>query len=138
LIAGLADHRLLVREAAEDRLHQDYRSPLFPEAQRVLAGMLAGGALAACWSGSGPSLLGIALDHDAAAVRRSAIEAMGQADVPGRVLVLHPDLRGLVTGDTEMLPIGELDDAGSTVLPSGAEPSDAADAPVGLFDFEDQ
>ncbi len=30
LIAGLADSRVLVPEATEDRLHQDYRSPLFP------------------------------------------------------------------------------------------------------------
>ena len=59
LLAGLADHRMLVREATEDRLHQDYRSPLFPEAPMLLAGLVDGGALAACWSGSGPSLLGI-------------------------------------------------------------------------------
>ena len=59
LVAGLADHRLLVREATEDRLHQDYRSPLFPEAPMLLAGLLEGGALAVCWSGAGPSLLGI-------------------------------------------------------------------------------
>ena len=60
LLAGLADHRMLVREATEDRLHQDYRSPLFPEAPMLLASLVGGGALAACWSGAGPSLLG---DH---------------------------------------------------------------------------
>ena len=32
LMAGMADCRLLIPEAAEDRLHQDYRSPLFPAA----------------------------------------------------------------------------------------------------------
>jgi homoserine kinase len=30
LVAGLADRRLLVRQAAEDRLHQAQRAPLFP------------------------------------------------------------------------------------------------------------
>ena len=30
LLAGLADRHVLISEATEDRLHQDYRSPLFP------------------------------------------------------------------------------------------------------------
>lgn len=51
LLAGLADSRLLEPEATEDRLHQDYRSPLFPAAPRLLATMAASGALAVCWSG---------------------------------------------------------------------------------------
>ena len=59
LIAGLADSRVLIAEATEDRLHQDYRSPLFPAAPKLLSAMAACGALAVCWSGAGPSLLGI-------------------------------------------------------------------------------
>jgi len=37
LMAGMADSRLLIPEATEDRLHQDYRSPLFPAAPKLLA-----------------------------------------------------------------------------------------------------
>ena len=37
LMAGMADRRLLIPEAAEDRLHQDYRSPLFPAAPKLLS-----------------------------------------------------------------------------------------------------
>ncbi len=59
LMAGLADSRLLIPEATEDRLHQDYRSPLFPAAPKLLSAMATSGALAVCWSGSGPTLLGI-------------------------------------------------------------------------------
>ena len=59
LIAGLGDSRLLISEATEDRLHQDYRSPLFPAAPKLLSRLSAGGAAAVCWSGAGPSLLGI-------------------------------------------------------------------------------
>ena len=59
LIAGLADSRVLLSEATEDRLHQDYRSPLFPAAPQLLSGMSRAGALAVCWSGAGPALLGI-------------------------------------------------------------------------------
>ncbi len=59
LLAGLADRDLMIREATEDRLHQDYRSPLFPEAPQLLARLVKAGALASCWSGAGPTLLGI-------------------------------------------------------------------------------
>jgi homoserine kinase len=96
LIAGLADSRVLIPEATEDRLHQDYRSPLFPAAPKLLAGMSAGGALAVCWSGAGPSLLGITHGTEAHIVQAAAKEALTEADVPGQVLILHPDMHGLI------------------------------------------
>ena len=96
LIAGLADSRVLIGEATEDRLHQDYRSPLFPAAPKLLAGMSAGGALAVCWSGAGPSLLGIAQGTEAHAVQTAAVQALAEADIPGQVLILHPDMHGLI------------------------------------------
>ena len=96
LIAGLADSRVLIPEATEDRLHQDYRSPLFPAAPKLLARMAAGGALAVCWSGAGPSLLGIAHGTEAQTVQAAAQEALAEADVPGEVLILHPDMHGLI------------------------------------------
>jgi homoserine kinase len=96
LIAGLADSRVLISEATEDRLHQDYRSPLFPAAPKLLAGMSAGGALAVCWSGAGPSLLGICKGTEAAQVRSGAEASLADSGVAGEVLVLHPDLHGLI------------------------------------------
>ncbi len=117
LLAGLSDHRLLTREATEDRLHQDYRAPLFPEAPKLLAALVEGGALASCWSGAGPSLLGICAESQGPAVRRSAEEALAAAGIPGRVLLLRADRRGLVVGDGVRLP----DLAGTgTVVPPGA------------------
>lgn len=96
LLAGLADRSLLAREATEDRLHQDYRSPLFPEAPQLLARLVAGGALASCWSGAGPTLLGICDGADGERVRDAAERAMEEVGVPGRAMVLRPDLAGLV------------------------------------------
>ena len=96
LIAGLADSRVLISEATEDRLHQDYRSPLFPAAPKLLAGMADSGALAVCWSGAGPSLLGICRGTESEQVRAGAETALAEAGVPGAVLVLRPDLYGLV------------------------------------------
>jgi homoserine kinase len=96
LIAGLGDSRLLVGEATEDRIHQDYRSPVFPAAPKLLSRLAAGGALAVCWSGAGPSLLGICRGTDGEKVRKAAQAALAEADVPGSVLLLRPDLHGLV------------------------------------------
>jgi homoserine kinase len=104
LLAGLADHRLLLKEATEDRLHQDYRSPLFPEAPMLLADLVEAGALASCWSGAGASLVGICTVHQQAEVGRAAVRALGRVGVEGRVLVLGADRRGLVTGEGARLP----------------------------------
>jgi homoserine kinase len=96
LLAGLADRSLMIREATEDRLHQDYRSPLFPEAPQLLARMLKAGALASCWSGAGPSLLGICDGDRGEAVRAHAEAAMEEIGVPGRAFLLRPELEGLI------------------------------------------
>ena len=95
LVAGLGDRRLLFPGAADDRLHQRQRSPLFPEAQGLLAGLVERGALASCWSGAGPSLLGICDRDRGAAVRAAAEELMTGAGVGGRALLLEADTRGL-------------------------------------------
>lgn len=98
LLAGLADARSLVAAATDDRLHQRQRTPLFPESEALLAALVDGGCEASCWSGAGPSLLGIATreraDHAADHARR-ALDANG---VPGMVVVLEADHRGLAVG----------------------------------------
>ena len=100
LIAGLADRDLLIREATEDRLHQDYRSPMFPEAPQLLGRLVGAGALASCWSGAGPTLLGICDGGDGERVRSAAEAAMEEVGVPGKALVLRPDLEGLIVEDS--------------------------------------
>ena len=97
LIAGLADSRVLISEATEDRLHQDYRSPLFPAAPKLLAGMAAGGALAVCWSGAGPvAARDLPADRGGQGAGLGAEAALAEAGIAGQVLVLHPDMHGLV------------------------------------------
>ena len=96
LLAGLADHRMLVREATEDRLHQDYRSPLFPEAPMLLAAWWtagpwppAGRARGRACSGSPPSdRLG------GRSSRRAGRAGCAEAGVAGPGLVLRADVRG--------------------------------------------
>jgi len=135
LLAGLADHRMLSREAGEDRLHQDYRSPLFPEAPKLLNALIAAGALMACWSGAGPTLLGITTVDAAGALRESAQSAMAEAGVPGQALLLHPERAGLVLGDAARVPAGEQRKEPS----EGAGPASASAPPGhrGVFDFDE-
>jgi homoserine kinase len=94
LVAGLADHRQLFAAAGDDRLHQDQRSALFPEAPALLEGLRQSGALTSCWSGAGPSLLGICHADDAVRVAEAAGPLMERHSVAGRVLLLAPDSAG--------------------------------------------
>jgi len=95
LIAGLADHSQLLATSGDDRLHQGPRSALFPEAPALLEGLRQAGALTSCWSGAGPSLLGICAASEAEAVAGGAKALMGEHGVPGNVLLLEADLLGV-------------------------------------------
>ena len=99
LVAGLADPALLRPEATGDRIHQPFRTALFPEAPALLQGLLGAGAVAASWSGAGPTLIGFVVDDDAGAVKAGAEAVLAVSGVPGRVMSLRADRRGLVTGD---------------------------------------
>jgi homoserine kinase len=136
LLAGLADHRMLSREAGEDRLHQDYRSPLFPEAPKLLNALLSAGALMACWSGAGPTLLGLTTVEDAPSLREQATLAMAEAGVLGRVLLLHPERAGLVVGEAARLPA--LDDwpTGRSPVRRNPRPSTPSGSKA-IFDFDE-
>ena len=96
LLAGLADHRRLVAEAMEDRLHQPPRTALFPESVALLEGLRDAGALASAWSGAGSSLLGVCTHDSVDAVQRAGERLLADHGVPGRSLKLAPDLDGLV------------------------------------------
>jgi homoserine kinase len=96
LLSGLADRRRLVPEATEDRLHQEQRTPLFPAAPGIIAGLVDAGAAAACWSGAGPTLLAICDTTTADAVRAAGDLLLEGAQVPGRSLRLDADRTGLV------------------------------------------
>jgi homoserine kinase len=97
LVAGLADRRALVSVAGEDRLHQQARTHLFPEAPALLDALRRGGATVSCWSGAGPSVLAICDDlRVARQVEKAGEKALVDLGVGGRSSVLEPDLDGLV------------------------------------------
>jgi len=105
LLAGLADPDHLAAAATEDRLHQPARGALFPEAGQILRGLIDAGALAACWSGAGPALVGIAREADASRVRDGAEQLLADTGIPGRVLAVGADRRGIVHGEDAEVPL---------------------------------
>jgi homoserine kinase len=95
LLTGLADHSQLLPEAGDDRLHQDARAAVFPEAPALLTGLREAGALMACWSGAGPSLLAVC-ERASAPRLAEAAEALLEANgVSGGVRRLQPDQAGV-------------------------------------------
>lgn len=105
LVAGLADPAALRPAATEDRIHQGARTVLFPEAPALLAALVEAGALAACWSGAGPTLIGFVTADTTEAVLAGAGAALAEAGMEGRILALRPDRRGLVYGDEAEVPL---------------------------------
>jgi len=73
LLAGLADRTVLIGAAGEDAFTGAASAPV-PEAPELLARLTKAGALVSCWSGAGPSLLGICDGATAAAHVRDAGE----------------------------------------------------------------
>src|SRR5581483_8371178 len=94
-LAGLADRSQLVAAAGDDRLHQPYRTQLFPAAPALLEGLRAAGALTSFWSGAGPTILAVCDETSAGEVARAATEVMGRAGLTGQVLRLAADSVGI-------------------------------------------
>ena len=96
LIAGMADHTKLVTAAGSDRLHQLYRTSMFPESPSLMAALIEGGALTSFWSGAGPTIVGVCRRSEAADVCASGREALAAVGLTGTVSVLDADTTGLV------------------------------------------
>lgn len=99
-VAGLAIGRTeLLRVLTEDRLHEPYRSAVFPELPRLTAAARAAGALGACLSGAGSTVVAFA-DSVASITRVEAALAAAAADLdlPGRLAVVAPRNVGATVG----------------------------------------
>ncbi len=103
LVAALASGRdELLRPATEDRLHQPYRTPLFPALPALVASALEAGALGAYSSGGGPAVLALCADARRAAAVCAAFDATAaRLEVAGSTLSLAVSDRGaeVVDGD---------------------------------------
>jgi homoserine kinase len=96
LVAALASGAAeLLDEATRDRLHQPYRLELFPAGGELIAAARAAGALAACISGAGPSVLALCgRPEQTAAVQAAFTYTAGAAEIPGSILRLAISQQG--------------------------------------------
>jgi homoserine kinase len=91
-VAGMAGRRTdLLRFLTVDRLHEPYRAEVYPQMPRLVEAAREAGALGACLSGSGSSI--IAFTDKVASVARieAAVSAVAaDTDLPGHVMVASP------------------------------------------------
>ena len=91
-VAGLATGRYdLLRYLTVDRLHEPYRAAVYPQLPRLIAAAREAGALGACLSGAGSTILAFA-DSMAGITRIEGAfgAAAADLDLPGRVTVVEP------------------------------------------------
>ncbi|MEK7386005.1 MAG: homoserine kinase, partial [candidate division NC10 bacterium] len=97
LLAGLQTGRhAALAQALEDRLHQPYRTRLFPWMPDVVAAARAAGALGCVLSGAGPSLLAV-VAGDGMGVARAMEAALAKAGIAGTARVFDVDTAGAVS-----------------------------------------
>jgi len=88
-VAALVSGRLELLDAATaDRLHEPYRASVYPELPELVAAARSAGALGACLSGAGSTVIAFSDDAAAAEAIAAAMEQRGGAlGLRGRVLV---------------------------------------------------
>ncbi len=82
-----------LREAMDDRLHQQYRLKLIPGANSVYDAAYAAGAQGVALSGAGPSLIALT-PNDPQPIVRAMVDAFGAAGMESRSWTLRPTAQG--------------------------------------------
>lgn len=97
-VAGLASGRHdVLRALTVDRLHEPYRAAAYPELPRLVEAARSAGALGACLSGAGSTVIAFADTIASIAVVEAAFAAVAaDVDLPGRVTVVSPRNQGAV------------------------------------------
>jgi homoserine kinase len=94
LSAGRAD---TLRLLTEDRLHEPYRAEVYPELPELVAAARAAGALGACLSGAGSTVVAFVDGSDESAADRVGAAFRSTAArlrQPGRLLALNSAATG--------------------------------------------
>jgi homoserine kinase len=95
-VAGLATRRFeLLRQLTVDRLHEPYRATAFPQLPRLIEAALDGGAIGACLSGAGSTVIAFASSvKTISRIEAGFLAAAADTDLPGRVVVAAPRSAG--------------------------------------------
>jgi homoserine kinase len=102
-VAALATGRLdLLRATTEDRLHEPYRAAIFPALPVLVAAAREAGALGACLSGSGSSVIAFADSmRQITAIEAAFAAVAADLDLPGSVQVVAPRRAGATVVEAE-------------------------------------
>ena len=95
-VAGLATGRTdLLRSLTVDRIHEPYRAAAYPQLPRLVEAARSAGALGACLSGAGSTVLAFADSLSGLSRIEAAFSAAAaDTDLPGRVAVVSPRNQG--------------------------------------------
>ncbi len=95
-VAGMAIGRFdLLRVVTVDRLHEPYRAKVFPQLPRFIQSALSAGAIGACLSGAGSTV--IAFSDSVRTITRiegAFTAASVDTDLPGKIVVVSPRNQG--------------------------------------------
>ena len=97
IVAALASGSRLdmLSAMSDDRLHEPYRVPHFPQLPELVAAARSAGALGASLSGAGSTVIALADDEITAGRAAEAMaEAAHRLDLPGRATVVRPVING--------------------------------------------
>jgi homoserine kinase len=102
-VAALATGRTdLLAAATEDRLHEPYRARIFPALPRLVAAAREAGALGACLSGSGSTIIAFAdTMRRISRIEAAFAAAAADLDLPGSVQVVPPRRAGAMVIETD-------------------------------------
>jgi homoserine kinase len=95
-VAGMAAGRTdLLRRLTVDRLHEPYRAAVYPQLTRLVQAARDAGALGACLSGAGSTILAFADSMaDIARIEGALSAVAADTDLPGRMVVVEPRNKG--------------------------------------------
>lgn len=95
-VAGLAAGRTdLLRHLTVDRLHEPYRASVYPQLPRLVTAAREAGALGACLSGAGSTILAFTDSMaDITRIEAAFAAVAADTDLPGRIAVVEPRDKG--------------------------------------------
>jgi homoserine kinase len=93
-LSALSQRRYdLLNVAMQDRMHQPYRTRIFPLLPSLIESALSAGAHGACLSGGGSSVLALATAHTTA-IAHALLDTAQQAGIAGEAIVTKADDEG--------------------------------------------
>ena len=95
-VAGMAAGRTdLLRNLTVDRIHEPYRAATYPQLPRLVQAARDAGALGACLSGAGSTILAFADSMaDITRIEAAFAAVAADTDLPGRIAVVQPRNHG--------------------------------------------